>query len=328
MPGPGGGGRGGGGGGRGGSFGGGSRGGGFGGGRGGSFGGGPRPGGFGPGGFHHGPHFGFHYGPRFGFWGPGFGFRHHGGGCLGAIMAPFIVLFFIFVMISSLIPSCSVQWQETDAMPEYNAKIVEGYADEQYAAMFGLSDDYEDHMLLVLLTEPGCTDYYYVAWLGDHVDYDIKAMFGNNQTELGRTLAATISQSSYEYSLDSDLAAAIGHMTDKVTALQLEKPLSCGNAGKDMTYAFLNYTELPLTAQTVTDALRDFTVETGLSLVVVVEDVADVYGIEQGGAQSDAPFSLSPWLFIGIAVVAVVLVVLIVNSKRSGKAQGDKNKWE
>lgn len=243
-------------------------------------------------------------------------------------MAPFIALFFVFVMISSLIPSCSVMWEDADAMPEYDAQIVEGYADDKYAALFGLSDDYEDHMLLVILTEPGCTDYYYVAWLGDHVDSDIKAMFGNNQTELGRTLAASISYSSYEYSLDSDLAAAIGHMAGKVEALQLEKPLTCKSEGEDKTHTFLNYTALPLTAETVTTALADFTQRTGLSLAVVVEDVADVYGMEQGDAQSGATFSISPLLFVGIAVVAVVLIVLIVNSKKSGKAQSDKNKWE
>ena len=329
MPGPGGGGRGGGGGGRGGSFGGG---GGFGGGgRGGSLGGGHRPGGLGGlGGFHYRPH-----GPRFHIWGPGFGFRrpyYGGGGCLGgmlgAIIAPIFVLMFLFVWFGSMAGSCSYVEVETNETPAYSADAIGDYADEQYAAAFGLTDDYEDHMLLVFLTEPECYDYYYIAWVGDHVKEDVAELLGNNQTALGRALGASVNAQSYEYSLDRDLAKVFSHLADQITSLALDGNHSCGTPDNSVNSHVVNRTTLPLSEQTLNEALEDFTQKTGISTVVVVEDMSDVLGNqEQGSASSTFPLRFSGGTLFLIAVVAILLVVLITRS-RKGAPTGQSGKWE
>ena len=330
MPGPGGGGRGGGGGGRGGSFGGG-RSGGFsgGGGRGGSFGGGPRPGGFGgPGGFHH-----HHHGPHFGFWGPGFGFRRHyyhgGGGCLGgmvgAIIAPIFILLFLFVWFSAMFPSCSLIEVETDNTPGYDANAIGDFADEQYAAAFGLTEDYEDHLLLVFLTDEDCYDYYYIAWMGDDIQRDVAELFGNNQTALGRVLEASINAQSYEYSLDSDLAVVFEHMAKQVVALNHESNHTCGTPDTSVKSHVVNRTELPLTEKTLNAALENFTAQTGISTVVVVEDMADVLG--GGQSASSAPARSFAFSVIPVIIIAVVIIVLVTKSKKGTPKQDDK-KWE
>ena len=330
MPGPGGGGRGGGGGGRGGSFGGGRSGGFGGGGRGGSFGGGPRPGGFGgPGGFHH--H--HHHGPHFGFWGPGFGFRRHyyhgGGGCLGgmvgAIIAPIFILLFLFVWFSAMFPSCSVIEVEADTTPEYNTNAMNDFADAQYAAAFGLTEDYEDHLLLVFLTDEDCYDYYYIAWMGDDIERDVVELFGNNQTALGRALGASINAQSYEYSLDSDLAVAFDHMAKQVAALGHESNHTCSTPDNSVKSHVVNMTELPLTEKTLNAALEKFTEETGISTVVVVEDMTDVLGGNQSATAAPARFSA--FTIIPVIVIAVVIIALVTRSKK-GASTENNNKWE
>ena len=326
MPGPGGGSHGGGGSRGGGGLGGGRPGGGFGGGPGG-FGG--RPGGFGGphGGFGgpHGfggprpprpPHFGFGFGPRWGRgWhrGPYYG---GGGGCLGGLLGIILVPFIIIVVLLSFVGnSVSVLFGGNGSgmtLVSYDENTFQTYADTCYAAEFGNSTAYEDNILLVFLTDEECYDYYYIAWVGDHVETDINYLFGNNQTALGRAITANVNQSSYMYSLDSNLAAVVNRMATEIEAKNLDSSYICSEKHIQGTSHLTNKTDLPLTEETVNKALQNFTERTGIPLVIVVDDMTDVFGkpvsIGSGGGIA----------LIGIAVVAVI-IVLIVRSKNGKK---------
>ncbi len=275
MPGPGGGAHGGGGGRSGGGFGGGFSG-------GGSFGGGHHGGGF-HGGFH-GPHFGggWYHRPR----------RYHNGGCLGNIVGIFmtpliIILFIVFGIIWLVGDNVSVDNNTNNIINEsvdvesvdiYDENTFQDYANKVYAEEFGDSTAYEDNILLVFLTEDeNYYDYYYIAWVGDHIATDINYMFGNEETEFGVAVSNAITTSSYKYSLDANIAQIINTMEQNISELNTESSFSCEEDHIQVESHLTNKTSLELTEQTVNDALKSFTDSTGIPLVVVVDDISDVF---------------------------------------------------
>ena len=303
MPGPGGGSRGGGG------FGGGGghHGGGFGGGghHGGGFGGGPRGGG----GFG-GPHGGGFYGrPFHGGW-------HHrryygGGGCLnglmGMIFVPIVLILMVVMFLFSAV-SDTVITVSNGGVVSYSEEAFEDYADVKYAEEFGTSSAYEDNLLLVVLTSEDNSSYYYIAWVGDHIATDIIYMMGSNGTELGQAMAACINTSSYKYSLDSNLAQVVQTLQGKIEALGQETSYDCEEDHAQVKSHLTNYTQLPMTAQTVDAALEAFTASTGIPVVIVVDEMEDVFGRTMPAGS-----------IFGIVICAVILVVVIWVIVRSVK---------
>ncbi len=304
MAGPGGGSRGGGA--RGGSFGG-SRGGSFGGARGGSFGGhrggfGPRP----PVHHHHMPHV------YYGGFSPRRYYNHGGGGCLGAIFAPVIIVIFVTMMLFSMFTG-SVNITFNDEFSNYDEATFQAYADSQYNKAFGSSSAYEDNILIVFLTNENADDYYYIAWVGDHIEREINYMFGNNETELGHALYSNVNMAGYWYSLDMNLAGAVDMMTENVLSLGLESSFTC-NEAHSASSKLINYTELSLTEETVNALLETFTEVTGIPMCIVVEDYNDVF---PKAAVAERQFS--PLLLVFIGLVIFVVIFVIVKMKKDGK---------
>jgi len=301
MPGPGGGARGGGG-----SRGGFSGGGGFGGGRrGGGFGGGPR----GP--YHH--HRGF-YG---GYWGPR---RYgYGGGCLGGMLSMLMLSFFLIIFSGVILLSTigsAFSNVTRGGVSTYDEYKIQDYADQQYAVEFGATKDYEDNLLIVFLVEDEeYYDYAFIAWMGDHVNTRINYMFGNEQSEFGRAIASSaINSETYKYALDSGIAAVMYNMTDRVEDLGLESSYTCKNQDRDYKSHLTNNTSIDLNESTVNTALEHFTSTTGIPVVVVVEDIEDVFPKTISFADI-----VTVIFAIGMIVVAIVLIVKAVkaNKKKS-----------
>jgi hypothetical protein len=308
MPGPGGGSRGGGGG-RGGSFGGGGFGGG--GGRGGF--GGSRPGGgFGGPHFHgphfHGPHFGGYYRRRY-YYGPGGGCL---GGAIGSIFAIVIVVIVLGGFLFSAITDLAVGGSST-----YDENAFQDYADAQYAAAFGSSSAYEDNLLIVFLTEEEAYNYYYIAWVGDHVDPEINMMFGNNQSVLGRKIASYVNQQSYKYSLDTDLANVISAMATEIEEKGPDTSFVCSEDHAQVKSRVINNTELPISKEPIDAALEGFTEKTGIPTVVVIEDIEQVFPKSTAGSV----------IFLAIPLVIVGLIVVAAVRSRK-KTTADKKEWE
>lgn len=317
MPGPGGGAHGGGG----------SRGGGFG---GGGFGGGPRGGGFG------GPHGGFGgphghrpppRGPR-GYWGGGWGWgprRYYGGGgCLGGLlgmlMLPIILILIVVVVLFSTISSAFGTVTRGGDV-NYDEEKLQDYADAQYAAEFGNSAAYEDNILIVFGVEKEeYWDYCYIAWVGDHVNTEINNMFGSEQTAFGRAITANINNKSYKYSLDSNLAAVIETMQKNVEAKELASSFKCNEAHGQTSSHLTDKTEsMALTAETVNSALEEFTEATGISVVVVVDEIEDIFGKEI--AVSDIIIVIVCLVLLGLAVYLIIRT--IKNKPKNGEAEND-----
>lgn len=269
MPGPGGGAHGGGGSRGGGGFGGSHGGGGFGGHHGGGGFGGPH------GGMHggfHGPHmggFGWHRRPRY----------YGGGGCLGGLLGTlFVPIFLVIFIIMFIFGSCSNGITITEENEiSYNEEVFQDFADDMYAKEFSDSTAYEDNLLLVVLTDEDYYDYYYIAWVGDHIATDINYLFGNESTELGQAMSDSVNETNYKYSLDSNLAQVIETMAQEITELGLESSFKCDENHNQVESHLTNKTDIEMTEGTVNAALEDFTEETGISVVIVVEDAEDVF---------------------------------------------------
>ncbi|MBQ9797648.1 MAG: hypothetical protein IJW50_07985 [Clostridia bacterium] len=298
--------------------GGGSRGGGFGGGGfgGGGFGGGSRGGGFGGGGFHRGPR-----GPRFyGGFGPRYYGYGYGGGCLGgflgALMAPIFLLLVVGVMMFGLV-STTLTNVANGGVISYSEQTFQNYADEEYAKAFGNSDAYEDNILLVFLTNEE-TDYYYcIAWVGDNVALDINLMFGDETTPYGQSVLASIPDY-YAYSLDKNLAQIMATMERKIEALGLESSFDREYSHADSPESHLvNYTELRLTEATVNDALTAFTATTDIPVVIVVEDMEDVFG-------KNLPME-DIFILVVLIVLACVAIYMIVRAVKNRKNYDNNN---
>ena len=312
MPGPGGGSRGGGGGfsggGRGGSFGGGGF---SGGNRGGSFGGGPRPGGFG--GHHH--HHHHHHGPYFGW---GFGPRRYyggGGGCSAAIFAPMIIaLMLIFLFAYMLMPSESVE----NFGKEYDEAAFQAAADVKYAEYFAPGATYEDNILLYFLVEEECEQIYFIAWVGDNIQYDINYLFGGNNSALGNSIYNNVPQY-YAYSLDSNIASVINDMESAIVSMSLDSSFKKSTASaspRESKLVDLTHAGAPdLTADTVNTALASFTEATGIRTVVCVDYVDNVFGSSGGNGGATALLVIA----IGVLVAAIAFTSYSNNKNRKKK---------
>lgn len=228
------------------------------------------------------------------------------------ILLPVILLMFAVILLMSTLGSgLSSLVSGGDVL--YNEEVLQDYANEQYAYEFQDSKAYEDHILLVVLTSEDHYEYNFIAWVGDHVAPQVNHLFGNNQTPLGQTMNGSISEN-YKYSLDTNLADVVRTMTDKVTALGLESSFTCGEDPQAITSHLTNRTDLPLTEDTVNSALTAFTEATGITMVIVVEDMEAVYGRIMTG---DAIFTLV--ISVALIAVAVWLIYKAVKKRREGE---------
>ena len=306
--------------------GGGSRGGGFG---GGSFGGGNRGGGgFGGGGFgggyrpHH--HHRHYYSPFF-FWRrPYYGYGY-GGGCLGGlvgiIMLPIIVILLVIALAFGMVGDAFTNIKNGGSV-EYNEEAFQDYANAQYAREFEGSSSYESNLLLFFLTNEEKDGYYTIAWVGDNVKMQINEMFGDETTEFGITVLSSINEELYKYSLDSNLATVARKMADKIVARGYgsdgltpfnDKTESVTGVESHLT----NNSALPMTEKTVNDALEYFTEQTGIPIVIVVDEQEAAFGVTP--PIKDVIILV---VFFGLIILAIILIIRAIKNKKNNNRGG------
>ncbi len=283
---------------------------------GGSFGGRNNGGSFG--GAHHGHHHHHHHHrPYFGPW-----FHRpvyvYGGRGSGWGVLVIVIIFFILFGLAMFVGNTSVDY---DYAQEnfYDEATFQRYADENYQVFFGESSAPEDNILLVFLTNDACDGYYTIAWVGDNIKRDINDMFGE-YSEYGSSLGNRINVSYYGYSLDTDLAAVVGDMTESITSLGYESSFNTESDKSSLAVSrIINRTDLELTESVVDTALDTFTQKTGIPCVIVVEKADIVFNRAEQGVTGDGITVQSPvqkknysWIFIIIAVGAVILILPFV----------------
>ena len=83
--------------------------------------------------------------------------------------------------------------------------------------------------------------------------------------------------SSYKYSLDSNLAQVIETMEHHIVSKGLTSSYSCNEKHIQTDSHLSNYSTIDLTEDTVNTALQNFTVSTGIPIVIVVDAISNVF---------------------------------------------------
>ena len=238
---------------------------------------------------------------------------------MAMLVLPIFLLFFAGAMILSTVGSAFTNISR-GGISTYDEYKLQDYADKQYYAEFGDTEDYEDNLLIVFLVEDEeYYDYSFIAWVGDHVNPRINEMFGSNHSKLGRAIeSSAINSATYKYSLDSGIAQVMTTMQNHVEGLGLQSSYVCGNDDHEYRSHLTNMTSIDMTESTVNMALEEFTAKTGIPVVVVVDDIEDVF-------PKTLSFSdiITVIVSIGLVIVAIVLIVKAVkNAKKKDEDDG------
>ena len=131
---------------------------------------------------------------------------------------------------------------------------------------------------------------------GDNVKYDINNLFGNASTAFGKAVNNNIG-ANYKYTLDTDIAAIVEIMENKVSYLNLSSPLiKPHDMPGTSSCVLINRSDLVLSDEAVNDALESFALETGIQIAVVVDTAEGVFG------------KTMPWSSI-IFIIAILALV-------------------
>ena len=239
---------------------------------------------------------------------------------MGMFFLPIIIILFAIMMIFSTVGTAFSNVAR-GGMSTYDELVFQTYADQQYAEEFGDTADYEDNLLIVFLVEDDqYYDYAFIAWPGDHIDDDIKDMFGNEYTQFGRAIQnSAINSDTYKFSLHTGIASVMNKMEKHISALDLDSNYNslCVNTteGRKYTSHLTNKTVINISESTVNGTLEEFTEKTGIPVVVVVEDIEDVF-----------PKTISPTdIFIVIVSIGLIIfaIFLIVRLYKKSKENND-----
>lgn len=225
-------------------------------------------------------------------------------------MLPFILLLVAIIGFASMFGSAFTNVKNGGTVG-YSEKDFQTYANQQYIAEFGdHGDTYEDNILIVFLTNEARDGYDTIVWVGDNVSTDVNKLFGNEYTAFGRAMQNSIDADYYEFSISKNLAMVVDDMSDSVTALGLESPYVTPSKGEKTESHLTNHSDLSVNEETVETALKKFTEETDIPIVIVVDTAENVFGKEL--AFSDI-FTMI--LLVGLAVVAIVMIVRAIKNK-------------
>ena len=216
---------------------------------------------------------GSHYGNR--SWGSS-GSSGNSGKTSGGMVSFWFIPTFLFILAAVVLIIMLCMMGDKDSVT-YNEYDFRSYADTEYQKAFSSDVAYEDNLLIVVLTNQDADDFYYIAWVGDHIAAEVKILFGNEKTVLGKTMATSINKDDYRYTLDVGLADTVSRMIDVVDWLEIEEAFECNEEHIQSSSRLINYTTLPMNGDTVNSVLTEFTEKTGVPISIVVSDEKDVF---------------------------------------------------
>ncbi len=287
---------------------------------GGSRGGGYGGGGFGGGGYHHHhyhrPYRGFFFFP---WHRPYFGYGGFFGGFWGLFFLPIIILVLAGIfLISSILSLVSVIAQ--GGVVEFNLQKFKDYSYAEYTAAFSdeSPEDYEYNLLLVFSTREGYDEYYTIAQVGNYLIDDVHYAFEENgpyHASIERSLQAE----NYNESLDRDLYSIITALTSTVKSYGdpylRQRPKTPTVPESKVIEKDEN---LEFTGEMTKEAVAKFTEETGIPLVLVIEDEEDIFG-----KGVPAHIIISGVISLGISVFCIVWIVKSAKAKKQAKKEAE-----
>ena len=189
-------------------------------------------------------------------------------------MMPLIILLFAAMMLTSVFGSFFRVFQGGEI--GYNESEMQSFANVQYAKEFADSSAYEDNILIVFLVTEEYDGYNTIAWIGDNVSNEINMMFGDEYTEFGVQMLKNIPDY-YEYSISKNLASVVDGMADKIELAGADSFENKSNQSNMIESHLTNLSNLAINSETVNAALLDFTERTDIPIVIVIEDIEEVF---------------------------------------------------
>ena len=240
-------------------------------------GGGGRGFGFGGGGGGFGGGGGYYRRPGFFFGFPFF----FGGGLFSFLFMPLLVILLAGVLLFN-----SITMAFSDVLSGgrilYGESAAQEYADQQYRQEFGSlygTPAYEDCLMLVVFVEDTkYQEYAYLAWVGDYIPRQAHDMLGGNSTVLGSAMEQYINKSSYQYSLDTNLAFVVDYMSEAIRRQNVDFSKLQERDHSGVRSYLKNETGIEMNADVVNAELEEFTEATGVPVVIVVEEAEDAFG--------------------------------------------------
>ena len=206
----------------------------------------------------------------------------------------------------------------------YSEEKMQDYANAQYTAEFDDAKEFEDNILIVFLVDEQREGYYTIAWVGDNINYQINYMFGNQYTEFGRAMMNNI-RSYYEYSISKNLATVINEMSAEIVDLKLNSSFETNN-GSPAGYEshVTNHSSLEVNEETVNNALKLFTANTDIPIVIVIDDMGEVFDKEV--ASGDIATILLAVVIGGAAIYFLVMAIKGKNNPTDSDGQTEEER--
>lgn len=292
-------------------------------------------GGFGGGfGGHHGPHHGPHHG----------GFHHHhyhrpfffgyrpygyygGGGCLGGLlglfMVPIILLSIVVILLFSALGSAFSN-VASGGQSIYDEAEMQEYVMTHYAREFGGSSAYDDNLIIVFLTNEEADGYDIITWSGNNVSDKIDEMFDGANSVFGAQILSQV-HDYHKNTLSRDLATVIDNVTTQIKSANIGSPFISESDHSKMTESHLtNLSRLNMSEETVNRALRDFTEATDIPVVIVVDNVENVF--EKTIATGDIFTVIIALGLGGYAIYLIVKTVKAMKKEKENKEESEEDK--
>lgn len=247
----------------------------------------------------------------------GFGISIGNVGLIGVVMGIMFIIFPLFaggIMVLSFLP-------DFIGTPSYEDSDFQDYCHEIYYDEFSNYGATEDYLLLVIATEDfNYYDYYYMAFAGDHISSDVRNMLGDNYSELGRAFSTYINSSSYKYSLDVDIVAALNKVSNTISSRN--DIYTCKENHSQYQSRFENRTSIELDAEQLNQATKSFTDKTGIPILLIVDEINNVYEIVHSAEAIIAPI----FIIIMVSVFVGSGIFMLVKSLKNMKKNKTKEK--
>ena len=233
-------------------------------------------------------------------------------GLAGVVMGAIFIIFPLFVggiMLLSFLPNLI-------GRPSYEDSDFQDYCHEIYYDEFSSYGATEDYLLLVIATEDfNYYDYYYMAFAGDHISADVRNMLGDNSSVLGKAFSTYINSSSYKYSLDVDIVAALDKVANTISSRN--DIYTCKENHSQYQSRFENKTSIELDAEQLNEAAKSFTNKTGIPMLLIVDEINNVYEIVHSVEAFFVPIFICIMLLVFVGSGTFLLVKSLKNIKRN-----------
>jgi len=220
-----------------------------------------------------------------------------------------IIIFFVYL-------SPTVQTIKDGGKINYSDQVADNYRTEAYADAFSSSSAKEDNLIIVYLVNGDGNQFYCMSKLGTNVAENVTKLFGNKDSEFGKIVTSSMDKE-FKNTLGYSLCEIVDGMGDKIQALNLGSPFK---AESDRTSTaeskIINKSSLDVSVNDVNSSLVAFTQDTGISAVIVIDEIENVF---------EKRMPVGDIALLAILTIVAVISVVSTTKKVIARIRFEKN---